>query len=88
MPLLLLWPKLATNMLEFTLNYHKLNCCIVSDKEERFQFTWAAKAPIRATLRPCREESVDFDNTVLHSIYVYRYYHTEEPNNDSHYIVN
>ena len=39
--------------------------------EERYQFTWpdkrkailAANAPINATLRPCREESVDFDTT-------------------------
>ena len=39
--------------------------------EERYQFTWpdkrkailAANAPIDDTLRPCREESVDFDNT-------------------------
>ena len=39
--------------------------------EERYQFTWPdkkksvllANAPISKTLRPCREESVDFDNT-------------------------
>ena len=39
--------------------------------EERYQFTWPdkkksillANAPINKTLRPCREESVDFDNT-------------------------
>lgn len=39
--------------------------------EERYQFTWpdkrkailAANAPVKATLRPCREESVDFDTT-------------------------
>lgn len=39
--------------------------------EERYQFTWpdkrkailAANAPINATLRPCPEESVDFDTT-------------------------
>ena len=39
--------------------------------QERYQFTWpdkkramlAANAPINKTLRPCREESVDFDNT-------------------------
>ena len=44
---------------------------IVEGSEERYQFTWpnkrgailAANAPIRATLRPCREESVDFDTT-------------------------
>ena len=40
-------------------------------REERYQFTWPdkkksvllANAPINKTLRPCREESVDFDNT-------------------------
>lgn len=39
--------------------------------EERYQFTWPdkkksvllANAPINKTLRPCREESVDFDTT-------------------------
>ena len=44
---------------------------IVEGSEERYQFTWpdkrkailAANAPIDDTLRPCREESVDFDNT-------------------------
>ena len=44
---------------------------VVSGREERYQFTWPdkrksillANAPINATLRPCREESVDFDNT-------------------------
>lgn len=44
---------------------------IVEGNEERYQFTWpdkrkailAANAPINATLRPCREESVDFDTT-------------------------
>ena len=44
---------------------------IISGKEERYQFTWPdkkkaillANAPINATLRPCRDESVDFDNT-------------------------
>lgn len=44
---------------------------IISGKEERYQFTWPdkkkaillANSPINATLRPCRGESVDFDNT-------------------------
>ena len=43
----------------------------IGDREERYQFTWPdkakairlANAPIAKTLRPCREESVDFDNT-------------------------
>ena len=44
---------------------------IVEGSEERYQFTWPdkrnairlANAPTTDTLRPCREESVDFDNT-------------------------
>ena len=44
---------------------------IISGNEERYQFTWPdkkkaillANSPINATLRPCRGESVDFDNT-------------------------
>jgi len=49
----------------------EINTRVVSGKEERYQFTWPdkkksvllANAPIAAALRPCREESVDFDNT-------------------------
>ena len=44
---------------------------IVEGPQERYQFTWPdkkkairlANAPSTMTLRPCREESVDFDNT-------------------------
>lgn len=44
---------------------------IVEGPEERYQFTWPdkrnairlANAPTTDTLRPCREESIDFDNT-------------------------
>ena len=44
---------------------------VVEGPEERYQFTWPdkrnairlANAPTTKTLRPCREESVDFDNT-------------------------
>lgn len=44
---------------------------IVEGAQERYQFTWPdkkkairlANAPSSMTLRPCREESVDFDNT-------------------------
>ena len=44
---------------------------VVEENEERYQFTWPdkkksvllANAPINKTLRPCREESVDFDHT-------------------------
>lgn len=49
----------------------EINTHVVSEKEERYQFTWPdkkksalmANAPIAATLRPSREESVDFDKT-------------------------
>ncbi|APB30623.1 site-specific DNA-methyltransferase [Vagococcus teuberi] len=44
---------------------------VVEGREERYQFTWpdkrraiaTANAPISKTLRPCREESVNFDET-------------------------
>jgi len=44
---------------------------VVEGPEERYQFTWPGKrdairlanSPIAATLRPVREDSVDFDNT-------------------------
>lgn len=44
---------------------------IIAEGEERYQFTWPdkraavrlANTPTTMTLRPCREESVDFDNT-------------------------
>ena len=49
----------------------ELACEVVEGADERYQFTWPdkrnairlANAPINKTLRPCREESVDFDNT-------------------------
>lgn len=49
----------------------EISCTVVDGKEERYQFTWPdkkksvllANAPISKTLRPCREESVDFDTT-------------------------
>lgn len=49
----------------------EINTKVVDGREERYQFTWPdkkksvllANAPINKTLRPCREESVDFDNT-------------------------
>ena len=48
-----------------------LSDVIISGREERYQFTWPdkkkaillANSPVSAALRPCREESVDFDNT-------------------------
>lgn len=49
----------------------EISCKVVEGQEERYQFTWPdkkksmllANAPLAKTLRPCREESVDFDNT-------------------------
>ena len=49
----------------------EISCTVVDGNEERYQFTWPdkkksvllANAPINKTLRPCREESVNFDTT-------------------------
>lgn len=49
----------------------EISCSIVEGREERYQFTWPdkkkamllANAPTSLTLRPCREESVNFDVT-------------------------
>ena len=49
----------------------EISAQVVEGREERYQFTWPdkkksvllANAPIAAALRPCREESVDFDTT-------------------------
>ena len=49
----------------------ELACEVVEGADERYQFTWPdkraairlANSPINKTLRPCREESVDFDST-------------------------
>lgn len=57
--------------IDFEKLQQELQPTLVSDQEERYQFTWpdkrkaqlAANAPVNATLRPCRAESVDFDNT-------------------------
>lgn len=57
--------------IDFDILKQELSTEIVEGLEERYQFTWpdkkkailAANAPINKTLRPCREESVDFDNT-------------------------
>ena len=57
--------------IDFDILRQELSDTIVEGREERYQFTWpdkkkamlAANAPISATLRPVREESVDFDAT-------------------------
>ncbi len=49
----------------------ELSSDVIDDGEERYQFTWPdkkahahlANTPTNKTLRPCREESVDFDHT-------------------------
>lgn len=49
----------------------ELSSDVIDDGEERYQFTWPdkkahahlANTPSNKTLRPCREESVDFDHT-------------------------
>ena len=49
----------------------EISCNVVEGREERYQFTWPdkkkamllANAPVSLTLRPCKEESVNFDNT-------------------------
>lgn len=57
--------------IDFDVLRQELSSFVVDGPEERYQFTWPdkkksillANAPIAKTLRPCREESVDFDNT-------------------------
>lgn len=61
-------PTLAV---DFDVLKQEMSDSLIDDKEERYQFTWPdkkksillANSPISATLRPCKEESVDFDNT-------------------------
>lgn len=61
-------PELA---IDFEKLQAELSNEIIADGEERYQFTWPdkraavrlANTPTTMTLRPCREESVDFDNT-------------------------
>ena len=56
---------------DFDVLKQEMSSVLIDDKEERYQFTWPdkkksvllANTPISATLRPCKEESVDFDNT-------------------------
>ena len=60
---------------ELAIDFDKLRAELsndaLDDGEERYQFTWPdkraasrlANEPVNLTLRPCREESVDFDTT-------------------------
>ena len=60
-----------TLAIDFDRLRQELSDHVVEGNDERYQFTWpdkrkaqlAANAPISATLRSCREESVDFDTT-------------------------
>lgn len=57
--------------IDFDMLRQELSAVVVEGPQERYQFTWPEKrksvllanAPIAKTLRPCREESVDFDTT-------------------------
>lgn len=57
--------------IDFDMLKQELSNTLVDGREERYQFTWpdkkqailTANAPINKTLRPCREESVNFDET-------------------------
>lgn len=57
--------------IDFEKLYDELSADVIDDGEERYQFTWPdkkahahlANTPTTKTLRPCREESVDFDHT-------------------------
>ncbi len=61
----------VTKLVDFDLLKQELSKVVVDGNDERYTLNWAGKkqailtanSPINATLRPCREESVDFDNT-------------------------
>jgi len=60
-----------TKVIDFDMLKQELSSVVVEGRDERYQFTWPdkkksillANAPIAKTLRPCKEESVDFDTT-------------------------
>ncbi len=59
------------HLIDFEKLKQNLSDSVMSERAERYQFTWPDKSkaillanfPVNATLRPCREDSVDFDNT-------------------------
>lgn len=59
------------NVIDFDMLKQELSNVIVEGREERYQMNWPGKkeailkanSPINKTLRPCREESVNFDTT-------------------------
>mgnify|MGYP001860802416 FL=1 len=60
-----------SRMVDFDVLKQELSKEIVESDKERYQMTWpdkkqsilTANSPIAKTLRPCKEESVDFENT-------------------------
>ncbi len=63
-----------TGEIKHTVDFEKLRLLLgdnIAEGDERYDFTWVGKRaalqeaakPIRKTLRPCPEESVDWDNT-------------------------
>ena len=60
-----------SKMVDFDILKQELSKEIVESDKERYQMTWpdkkqsilTANSPIAKTLRPCKEESVDFENT-------------------------
>lgn len=61
-------PTLAV---DFDVLKQEMSSDLIDEREERYQMTWPdkrksillANSPISSTLRPCKEESVNFDNT-------------------------
>ena len=59
------------NAIDFDLLHQELSADLVEGPQERYRLDWPGKrealatanAPIAKTLRPCREESLDFDST-------------------------
>ena len=57
--------------IDFDLLKQSLSSVLVDDSDERYRLDWPGKkaallkanTPITKTLRPCREDSVNFDNT-------------------------
>lgn len=60
-----------TLAVDFDVLKQEMSNTLIDDREERYQMTWPdkkksillANTPINKTLRPCKEESVDFDST-------------------------
>lgn len=62
---------IVEHAIDFDVLRQELSHVVVEGPQERYQFTWPdkrksillANQPIAKTMRPCREESVDFDTT-------------------------